>query len=87
MPSLIFNQIGPLEIGIIVLVLLLVFGVGKVADVGGALGRSIREFRREVREGQKDEEQGKSEPKSETKVETRSEEKTPPPPSGSPTAH
>jgi len=87
MPGLIFNQIGPLEIGIIVLVLLLVFGVGKVADVGGALGRSIREFRREVRDGQKDEEQGKSEPKSETKVETRSEEKTPPPPSGSPTAH
>jgi sec-independent protein translocase protein TatA len=87
MPSLIFNQIGPLEIGLIVLVLLLVFGVSRVSDIGGALGRSIREFRREVRDGQKDEEQGKSEPKSETKVETRSEEKTPPPPSGSPTAH
>jgi len=87
MPSLIFNQIGPLEIGLIVLVLLLVFGVSRVSDIGGALGRSIREFRREVREGQKDDEQGKSEPKSETKVETRSEEKTPPPPSGSPTAH
>jgi len=87
MPGLIFNQIGPLEIGIIVLVLLLVFGVSRVSDIGGALGRSIREFRREVRDGQKDEEQGKSEPKSETKAETRSEEKTPPPPSGSPMAH
>ena len=88
MPSLIFNQIGPLEIGLIVLVLLLVFGVSRVSDIGGALGRSIREFRREVRDGQKDEEeQGKSEPKSETKVEARSEEKTPPPPSGSPMAH
>ena len=87
MPGLIFNQIGPLEIGIIVLVLLLVFGVSRVSDIGGALGRSIREFRREVRDGQKEDEQGKSEPKSETKVETRSEEKTPPPPSGSPTAH
>jgi sec-independent protein translocase protein TatA len=87
MPSLIFNQIGPLEIGLIVLVLLLVFGVSRVSDIGGALGRSIREFRREVRDGQKEDEQGKSEPKSETKVDTRSEEKTPPPPSGSPMAH
>jgi sec-independent protein translocase protein TatA len=87
MPSLIFNQIGPLEIGIIVLVLLLVFGVSRVSDIGGALGRSIREFRREVREGQKEEDKTKSEPKSETKVETRSEEKTPPPPSGSSMAH
>jgi len=86
MPPLI-GYPGLPEMAIIAVVLLLVFGVGKVADVGGALGRSIREFRREVREGQKDEEQGKSEPKSETKVETRSEEKTPPPPSGSPMAH
>jgi sec-independent protein translocase protein TatA len=88
MPSLIFQQIGPLEIGLIVLVLLLVFGVSRVSDIGGALGRSIREFRREVRDGQKDDEPGKSEPKSEAKVETRSEEgKTPPPPSGPTMSH
>jgi len=88
MPPLIFQQIGPLEIGLIVLVLLLVFGVSRVSDIGGALGRSIREFRREVREGQKDDEPGKSEPKSEAKVETRSEEgKAPPPPSGSTMTH
>ena len=88
MPSLLFGSIGPPEIAIIVLVLLLVFGVGKVADVGGALGRSIREFRREVREGAKEEEQAKPEPRSEAKVETRSEEgKAPPPPSGSPMSH
>ena len=88
MPSLIFNQIGPLEIGLIVLVLLLVFGVSRVSDIGGALGRSIREFRREVREGAKEEEEAKPEPRSEAKVDTRSEEgKAPPPPSGSPMAH
>lgn len=88
MPSLIFQSIGPLEIAIIVLVLLLVFGVSRVADIGGALGRSIREFRREVREGAKEEEQAMAEPPSESRVESRSEEgKAPPPPSGSPMAH
>jgi sec-independent protein translocase protein TatA len=55
MPSLIFETLGPLEIGLIVLAILVVFGVGKVADIGGALGRSIREFRRELREGQEEE--------------------------------
>jgi sec-independent protein translocase protein TatA len=88
MPALIFQQIGLPEIAIIVVVLLLVFGVSRVADVGGALGRSIREFRREVREGQKEDEAAKPESKSEAKVESRSEEgKTPPPPSGSPMSH
>jgi sec-independent protein translocase protein TatA len=88
MPALVFQSIGPLEIGLIVLVLLLVFGVSRVSDIGGALGRSIREFRREVRDGQKDEESDKPEPRSEAKVEPRSEEgKAPPPPSSSPMAH
>ncbi len=39
--------IGPLEITLIVVAVVLVFGVGKLANVGGALGKSIREFRRE----------------------------------------
>jgi len=88
MPALVFQTIGPLEIGLIVLVLLLVFGVSRVSDIGGALGRSIREFRREVRDGAKEEEQAKTEPRSEAKVESRSEEgKAPPPPSGSAMSH
>ena len=88
MPALVFQSIGPLEIGLIVLVLLLIFGVSRVADVGGALGRSIREFRRELRDGQKEEETGKPESKSEAKAESRSEEgKAPPPPSGPPLSH
>ena len=88
MPALVFQSIGPLEIGLIVLVLLLVFGVSRVSDIGGALGRSIREFRHEVREGGKEEESEKPEPRSEAKVESRSEEgKAPPPPSGSTMSH
>ncbi|MFC1924861.1 twin-arginine translocase TatA/TatE family subunit [Chloroflexota bacterium] len=38
---------GPLEITLIVVAVILVFGVGKLANVGGALGKSIREFRKE----------------------------------------
>jgi Sec-independent protein translocase protein TatA len=43
--------------------------VGKVGDIGGALGRSIREFRRELKEGQEEEPKEQA-----TKVEGKSEE-------------
>ena len=39
--------LGPLEIVLIVTAIILVFGVGKLSQVGGALGKSIREFRKE----------------------------------------
>ena len=42
--------LGAPELILIVIVIALVFGVGKLADIGGVLGRSIREFRRELRE-------------------------------------
>lgn len=69
MPSLVFQSLGWPELLIILAVLIVVFGVSKLADVGGALGRSIREFRRELREGQEEEE-----PKEAAKVEGKSEE-------------
>jgi sec-independent protein translocase protein TatA len=70
MPSLVFQSFGWPELLIVLVVLALVFGVGKLADVGGALGRSIREFRRELREGQEEEEQKEGA----AKVEGKSEE-------------
>lgn len=39
-------DIGPVELVIILVIALLVIGPGKLPDVGAALGRSIREFRR-----------------------------------------
>jgi sec-independent protein translocase protein TatA len=42
--------LGAPELILIIIVIALVFGVGKLADIGGVLGRSIREFRRELRE-------------------------------------
>lgn len=40
-----FN-LGPFELIIVLVIVLLVFGVGRLPEVGGALGKSIREFRR-----------------------------------------
>lgn len=39
-------KLGALEIGLLVVLVLVVFGAGKLPEVGGALGRSIKEFRR-----------------------------------------
>ncbi len=44
-----FHSIGPLEIGLIVLVILIVFGVGRLPQVGGAIGKGIREFRQSLK--------------------------------------
>jgi sec-independent protein translocase protein TatA len=41
------RNFGALEIGLIVVAIVLIFGIGKLGQVGGALGKSIREFRRE----------------------------------------
>lgn len=40
--------LGLPELIVIAVILVLVFGVGKLGDVGGALGRGIREFKQEV---------------------------------------
>ena len=37
--------IGWQELLIVLVIVLIVFGAGKLAGVGGALGRSVREFR------------------------------------------
>ena len=42
------GPIGFPELALIVVALILVFGVGKLGDLGGALGRGIREFKQEV---------------------------------------
>lgn len=41
MPSL-----GPTELVIILVIVLLIFGPGKLANLGGSLGKSIKDFRR-----------------------------------------
>jgi len=39
-------HVGPMEIGLILVIILIIFGVGRLPQVGGAIGKSIREFRK-----------------------------------------
>lgn len=48
-------SLGPFELIIILLIIIIIFGVGKLPQIGGALGRGIREFREAT--GQEEEEE------------------------------
>jgi sec-independent protein translocase protein TatA len=39
---------GPLELTLILVIVAMLFGVGKLPEVFGAVGKGIREFRREA---------------------------------------
>lgn len=39
-------HMGPMEIGIILVVVLVIFGAGKLPQVFGAIGKGLREFRK-----------------------------------------
>lgn len=51
------QNIGPLQIGLILVLVLLLFGVGKLPQVGKGLGQALNEFRGAVN---KDEEKKKN---------------------------
>ena len=44
MPGL--GSIGLPELLIVLVIIIIIFGVGKLPEIGGALGKGIREFRR-----------------------------------------
>lgn len=58
---------GPLEIGLILVVILIVFGVGKLPQVGGAIGKGLRSFRK-AQAGEDEEEEEKPKRKVTRKV-------------------
>jgi sec-independent protein translocase protein TatA len=45
-----FGSFGPMEIGLILVVVLVVFGAGKLPEVGGAIGKSIMSFKKSIKE-------------------------------------
>jgi sec-independent protein translocase protein TatA len=69
MPSL-----GPLELAIIFAIVVVLFGASKIGDIGGSIGRGIREFRREVKNGEQEPGEQKEEATAETS-ETSDEKK------------
>jgi len=46
-------NLGPTELIIILVIVLAIFGAGRLADIGGALGRGIRDFRKAIRDEEK----------------------------------
>ena len=62
-------RLGPWEIGLILAIILIVFGVGKLPQAGGAIGKGLRAFRRGQRgEDDDDEEEEEEKPKPKRKV-------------------
>ena len=49
-------QLGPFEFIVILVIFMIFFGAGKLGDLGGAVGRGIREFKRNagIGESEKD---------------------------------
>jgi sec-independent protein translocase protein TatA len=45
---------GTWELLIILVIVLLIFGVGRISKIGAELGKGIRSFREGVREGQEE---------------------------------
>ena len=66
-------KLGALEIVLILAIILIIFGVGKLPQVGGAIGKSIREFRK-AREGE--DEKGKDVAKATEKEKETKDTKT-----------
>ena len=55
-------KLGVPELIIILLIILVIFGAAKLPQIGGALGKSIREFRKEASsDGKKESEEPKAE--------------------------
>lgn len=42
--------LGPTELILVLAIVVIIFGVGKLPEVGGALGKGIREFRKATSE-------------------------------------
>lgn len=62
-------RLGPWEIALILIIILIVFGVGRLPQVGGAVGRGLRAFRRgQAGEDEEEEEEKEEKPKPKRKA-------------------
>jgi len=58
-----FGSLGTTELIIILVIVLLIFGVGRVSRIGSELGQGIREFRKGLTEGTEDDTEEEKEQK------------------------
>jgi sec-independent protein translocase protein TatA len=72
--------LGPVELLIILVIIVLIFGANRLGEIGGALGKTVREFRKELKDDTVPPAAAKADtipPAAAKAEETRPEEKTP----------
>ena len=69
-------RMGPTELIIILVIVLIVFGVGRLSEVGGALGKGIRAFKRGQAGEEDDDDVDGAEAKEEETSDKKEEAKT-----------
>lgn len=67
-------SVGPWQIAIIALVVLLLFGAGRLGDIGKGLGEGIRNFKKGINEDLDDEDEASDESKAEKPKELKQSE-------------
>ncbi len=67
-----FPKIGPMELIIILVIVLIIFGAGKLPQIGGAMGKAIRSFREESKVKPEDQPQAKTSTSEEEKKVSKS---------------
>jgi len=71
--------LGPLELLIVLVILIVIFGANRLGEIGGALGKTVREFRKEMKgdeETQAKAAQAKADEKKADVVEEKKSEET-----------
>ncbi|WP_437731559.1 twin-arginine translocase TatA/TatE family subunit [Sorangium sp. So ce1335] len=63
------GRIGPLEIALLIGLALLLFGAGRIADVGKGIGEGIRNFKKGLRDDDEDDPSKQLPAKTDTKEE------------------
>lgn len=48
------NWLGAPELLIVLIIVILIFGVGRIANIGGELGKGISAFRKGLKEGEEE---------------------------------
>ena len=57
---MLFKSFGPLELVIVLALVILLFGIGRISKIGGELGGAIRSFRKGLKGDEKEEEKDDS---------------------------
>ncbi|MCH7706829.1 MAG: twin-arginine translocase TatA/TatE family subunit [Chloroflexi bacterium] len=69
-------RIGPTELVIILVIILIIFGVGRLPEIGGAMGKGIRAFKRGQSGEASDEDEKDEKDETSEKVEEKPKEKS-----------